>query len=501
MSHHALIFSGRIKRWQRGAGAHRIASFLREQDWDAEVVDYIFFWKLEELKELVRSRVTSSTVFFGFSTLFNAWTDDLNSFTKWLKETYPTIPIVIGGQSVLLTPAENIDYWVDSYGENAILAVVQDILGTGTAPLVTDMNYFGKRKVVRGLVAYPSAPLPGYHVEFEKRDFMRPWEMPTIETSRGCKFSCEYCNFPILGVKTDQSSEQRYFKRQLEHAYDNWGIKNWLMADETFNDRPEKIQKFADVVDELSFTPWFSAMLRADLLVKNQDTWEDLVRMNCLGHFYGIESFNKDSGKIIGKGMDPEKIKQGLIDFEKYTDIHAPKRYNGHISLICGLPKETKETWNDGIAWLNKHWTRQGVTSWILEISDYDDGLTNMSKFTKNLSKHGLRSLGVKKIATDGNIKENDCGILMTSEKITIWEHDTMSWYDAEALMKEFYAGAYKGRVGNSPLITDKLLEAYQATNVEDIRDKSMNDISDDDPDFIKMNHTYISNKLSWKPL
>jgi hypothetical protein len=85
---HTLLFSPRSKRWQRGMGSHRIASFLREHGWDAEVIDYVVFWELEQLKELTRSRVTPSTIFFGFSTFYNVWTDELNQFTKWLKEEF-----------------------------------------------------------------------------------------------------------------------------------------------------------------------------------------------------------------------------------------------------------------------------------------------------------------------------------------------------------------------------------------------------------------------------
>ena len=36
------------------------------------------------------------------------------------------------------------------------------------------------------------------------------------------------------------------------------------------------------------------------------------------GHFYGIESFNHKSAKAIGKGMHPDKVKQGLIDVKNY---------------------------------------------------------------------------------------------------------------------------------------------------------------------------------------
>ena len=495
-------------------GSHRIASFLRTHGWDAEVIDYVVFWKLEELQELVKSRVSSSTVFFGFSTFYNVWTDDLNEFTAWLKKNYPDIPIVIGGQSVLLTPAENIDYWVDSYGETAILELVKTLIGTATTPLVLD-NRIPDKKVIRGLTTYPSAPLDSYCILFEKRDFMRPTDTGTIELSRGCKFACEYCNFPILGVKGDQSTSKEQFRLQMSHAYDNWGIKNWMIADETFNDRIEKIRKFADVVETLSFQPWFSAFIRGDLLVSQRGSWDELIRMNVMGHSMGIETFNHTSGKIIGKGMDPNRIKEGLIEWKSYANKNAPRRYKGNINLICGLPGETIESWENGISWMNTHWLDQSGSAWILEISDFNEDLTNMSKFTRNLQKHGLRRLSegeqnlgqVLQRDENGNMHfvsqvTTGGGVGTTKDKICIWEHNTMNWYDAKRLAKKFYSSdGYKGLQGNNPILTDRLFEYYQTTNYEDVYDKNMNDISDTDLIFLKNVSEYIEKKLNWNHL
>ena len=38
---------------KRSAGAYRVASFLRENDWDVEVMDYMPSWTEEEFKELL----------------------------------------------------------------------------------------------------------------------------------------------------------------------------------------------------------------------------------------------------------------------------------------------------------------------------------------------------------------------------------------------------------------------------------------------------------------
>ena len=93
---HSLIFSVNHSNNLRQAGGHRIAHILRNNGWDVEVVDFVLFWPYEQLQELVRSRVNKNTKMFGFSLFANSWNKEMDQFTKWLKETWPDITIVLG---------------------------------------------------------------------------------------------------------------------------------------------------------------------------------------------------------------------------------------------------------------------------------------------------------------------------------------------------------------------------------------------------------------------
>jgi hypothetical protein len=509
---HALFFSLTGKRWERILWTHRVATFLRMNSWDAEVVDFTAFWKLEELQELVRSRTTNKTVMFCFGTAFlNPWSPYLNEFTSWLKNEYPAIPIVVGGNNALTTPANHIDYWVDSYGENAILALCRHLTGTLGAPLMRDPMYFGVKNVIRGLHHYPSAPLDSYLVDYEVRDFMMPWECPQIETARGCMFSCSYCNFPLLGQSKDVSISKEQFKLQMQIGYEKWGIKNWRVMDETFNDRPEKLQKYADAVDELGYNPWICGFARGDLVVNHRKHWDTYIRLGFLGHSMGIETFNHAAGKLVRKGMDPDKLQQGLLDFQAYTDIHAPKRYRANIQMICGIPGESIESWNESLEWLNTNWTRQSASAHILEVPDYDESLTNQSRFTKELVSNGLVKLearqnpgyDVSKDSSGAVIFKSTTprggGVGSTRNDIVIWRHKDMDWYQAKGLVQEFYSDkGFIGLRGCNPFLSDRLFAYYETNTYEDIYNYKLSDIDTDDQKFRNQVQSYINNKLNW---
>lgn len=508
---HVMFFSLTAKRWERTLWPHRVATFLRSQGWDAEVIDFTAFWKLEELQELVRSRTSENTVMFCFGTAFlNPWSPYLNEFISWLELEYPTIPIVVGGNNAMVTPAQGVDYWVDSYGENAILALCRHLIGTLGDRLKTDIT-IPHKKVIRGLHHYPSAPLDNYLIDYEDRDFMMPWECPQIETARGCMFSCSYCNFPIIGQAKDVSVSKEEFKRQLQLGFEKWGIINWRVMDETFNDRPEKLQKYAEAVDELGYNPWICGFARGDLVVKHREHWDTYIKLGFLGHSMGIETFNRQAGKLVRKGMDPDKLKEGLLEFQSYTDIHAPRRYRANIQMICGIPGESVDSWNDSLLWLNTYWLRQSASAHILEVPDYDETLTNQSKFTKELVSNGLIKLESRQNPGYEVSKDNEGNVIFksttprgggvgsTRNDIVIWKHNDMDWYQAEGLVKDFYSDkGFVGLRGCNPFLSDRLFAYHETNSYENIYDYKISDIDTADQKFKDHVQLYINKKLNW---
>ena len=481
------MFSYRKDRGHRGTGAHRIATFLREENWDVEVLDFCSEFTLEELKEFVRSRVTPDTKFFGFSSFINWWTDDANAFTKWLKETYPDIATILGGHGCLITPAKNIDYWVDSFGEVAMLQLCKYIAGNLIFHTGLTFEIDNGRKVIRALHNFPAWNLPTYNNKHEKRDFLESFEMLTIETARGCKFKCDFCNFPILGVKEDLSRSSEDFESELRYNYDNWGIKNYNIADETFNDRLEKIDKYSAAVGRLDFQPWFMAFMRADLLVNQDSHWDKMLQMGLGGHFYGIETFNHASGKIIGKGMKPDKLKKGLLDIKNFFEPH--NIYRGTVSLICGLPKETPESFKDGMDWCTNNWAGQSVTSWYLEIPEYDSNMSNLSEFSKNLEKYGLRKKTVDK-------KPDMISFYPGLDNLIIWEHDDMNQLQAMDILRDFYDNKFETFSCSGFHSIAGFIE-HNTNNVGDIINHTMYD--DNSANMNRFIEGYKRKKLDWK--
>jgi hypothetical protein len=179
--------------------------------------------------------------------------------------------------------------------------------------------------------------------------------------------------------------------------------------------------------------------------------------------------------------------------------------------MICGIPGETPETWNNSLTWLNEKWTRQSASAHILEVPDYDESVTNQSRFTKELVSNGLIKLEAKQNPGYEVTKDNQGNIIFksttprgggvgsTRNDVIIWKHDTMDWHQAEGLVKSFYsANGFKGLVGCNPFLSDRLFPLYQTNKYQDVYDVKINKIDTDDQRYNNLVQDYIDKKLSW---
>jgi len=84
-------------------------------------------------------------------------------------------------------------------------------------------------------------------------------------------------------------------------------------------------------------------------------------------HLYGIESTNRDSAKAMGKGGDPKKILEGILEAKEYFKKENGF-YRGEMSFIWGLPDETRETLDWTFDWIDKNWQREAMSMFDLSI-------------------------------------------------------------------------------------------------------------------------------------
>jgi radical SAM superfamily enzyme YgiQ (UPF0313 family) len=502
MKHGLILSVHQFPFLSRPLGVHRIAHYLREQNWDIEVIDWANHWPLEKLQELFRSRYTTDTVFVGFGQLFSMWPQIMEDFGQWIKTNYPTVTLISGSGVNPAFTSRCIDYYIQGYGEYAMVELLAYISGSGPRP-VFNLNIPGGRKVISAIHNYPAFPMRDLTVRYEDRDFIESTDWLTMEFSRGCMFECDFCNMPALGVKDDHTRAVDNFKEQMRDTYDRFGVKNYVVADETFNDSTEKIIKYADAVEELDFTPWFSGYIRADLLTTRPADKEHLLRMNFLGQYYGIESFNYKSAKIVGKGLKTERLQQGLIAARQYFETHNRELYRGTCSFIVGLPHETRETLENTFSWLTNNWQGQCFNIHKLSIAA-NDNINLQSGISSNMGKYGYSPMTNEEIAFhEAHRLPTDPQPFGTFDpefpsKCTItevlWKNEHMNWYTAQEILNGIFAR--KKKLDFRPSCYGL---SYKLTDTVAVEDKLKLGFEDFDAQRNWSIDNYINKKLNYK--
>lgn len=492
--------------YKRTGGAHRIATFLRERGWDIEVLDFVMGWTLGELKEFTKSRVSADTVFVGFGSTFPIWSTTLKEYFEWVRLTYPHVKIIAGGQVANIYKIEA-DWYVDGFGERAIEALLKHILSNGELKYHTGIH---GRKVVKGNQDYPSFPMGELHISYEDRDFILPDETLVTELGRGCIFNCSFCNFPILGVKEDHSRDADNLYRELQENYDRWGVTKYVIADETVNDYTEKLAKFAGAIKRLSFRPRMFGFARADLVVSRRHDWDIMLEMGFVGHHYGIESTNLQTLRAIGKGMHPDKLLPGLLEVKDYFKKNGS--YKGQVSLIAGLPYETRDSLTKSLDWFKANWRTENVMLFPMYIPK-ESGNDTASKLTGEWAKYNYRPTKIDLYPQIREIFKEVPTQYGTGESLLehtgmSWENDEWNIMDAMMIVTDFYKNDYINHFGpvmwsfgEYELTMKKPFEFFDNKTLAELIG---NDQFSDFRKFLTMSAELINDykikKLNWRP-
>ena len=375
----------------RGTGAHRIASHLRNHGYNIEVVDYCLRWTLSEFQQLCNKLVHDQLLFLGIGSNLFYDRDSFNELIVWFKKTYPTIPIVLGGNNTLVRDIPCVDYYIEGYAENAILPLMDFFQGRIKETDIKWSSYRANTKLIDAYQDYGAVDTADLTVDYLAQDFLSPHQSLGLETARGCIFKCSFCTYPLIGKKKiDYIRNPETIVNELQQNYDRWGITRYVINEDTFNDSIEKLRVLEKAIARLPFSIEFVAYARLDLLMAKPEAVELLRNMGMRGVHFGIETFNREAGKIVGKGIDPERLKQGLIWWKSLMP-----QVTTHCSMIVGLPGDTDD-YQQHADWFSKN----QIDSWLwapLYITDLSKTM-HASEFSRTFKEHGYVAMTEEEI-------------------------------------------------------------------------------------------------------
>jgi hypothetical protein len=386
---------------QRGIGAYQVAGHLRQNGYTVQVIDFTDHFSEEELTDSIKKFIGKDTLAVGVSSTFyrgqvipggnlssNKKDNDhdylpinIVNTLKEIKKEYPRLKLLLGGGgSYKCDNGSLFDVSFQGYSESAVL------------------DYLNEQRRLwprsDGLIKIDGSMFK-FDVEilehrWADNDIVLNKETLPIEISRGCIFKCKFCNYPLNGKKKfDYLRSAEVIKRELIDNYERFGTTRYLFGDDTFNDSTYKLEQLHKMITELPFKIEFATYLRLDLLHKHREQIVLLKEMGLGNAFFGIESMNERTAKLIGKGMDPEKVKEFLLELQ--YDLWRNEIFI-ECSFIVGLPYEDKHSTDRTFQWVydNK------ITNFWNALS-IEPGKPYKSEFDKNFERYGYQLTEKKK--------------------------------------------------------------------------------------------------------
>lgn len=223
------------------------------------------------------------------------------------------IKIALGGAEVDKSFKDYCDYLMLGEGEIKFKELIDH--------LKTEKKWSEKEKIVEDL---DNIPFP-YKYHEGKKDYVAV----RLETSRGCPYSCGYCNYAERKYR-EYSIE--YLENAIKYLFKNYTFRNLTIIDATFNLKKDRMKQVLDIIKKYSKKVKVNMELKPELLDKEviDIMKESKLRIGCE---LGIQSISKDVLKGSKRPFDIEKIKESLSLLNK-------SRIAYKIDMMYGLPND-----------------------------------------------------------------------------------------------------------------------------------------------------------------
>jgi len=353
----------------KNVAPYTLANVLRNHGIDVKVIHHLNMWKFEELANTVEHIINENTLFVGFSNFFYKVIDQVdndseifftpsqpnillphgldlgNLLANKIKAKNPNCKILLGGPTATdAITNKNVDYIFKGYADKTIVELVDYLIAQRNNEVYSTPSYWYKNlygiSVIDGTI-YKDNNFVNTQMKYLPEDAILPGETLPIEVARGCIFQCKFCSYPLNGKKNlDHIKDIKILQEELIYNYKQFGVSRYFFLDDTFNDSIEKLEMVNEVSKNLPFQLEYWAYIRLDLIAAKPHSLKLLHDSGLRAAHLGIETLNKRTGSIIGKGADPEKLIETIGSIKKEYGSNLLL----HSSFIVGLPYEHEQS-------------------------------------------------------------------------------------------------------------------------------------------------------------
>lgn len=295
-------------------GIMSLSGFLKENDIETDVL--ITNSEKDFISEL--RRIDPDVVGISALTMEHSW---LRKTSQQIKNTFPNIPIIVGGIHAILYPEAilkipEVDYVCTGEGEKTMLAFCDLIKNESNCEYIKGIGYKKDGEAVinerEPLLENISNSFEDRYIYYNRYSLLKDDELKQFIASRGCPYKCSFCFNEQL--QNTFKTKGKYIRMKTpEHLIEEIlrlrnisTIKSIFFADDLFTMNKKWLKSFAPMYKEKVNIP-FMCVTRADHM--DEEIAELLKWSGCHTVSFGIESGNERIREdILKKNISDEEI-------------------------------------------------------------------------------------------------------------------------------------------------------------------------------------------------
>ncbi|CAN5592639.1 radical SAM protein [soil metagenome] len=325
-------------------GILSISAYLEEKGMPNSVFDTTFssFQLLEE--EIRKNQPDVIGIYTNLMTKLNVLR--VINLVKSLQPNQDT-KVILGGPEVKNHAAKFLehgaDYIVFGEGEETMLALIECIRDGANLEHINGIAYTKNGGMLMNperdkMKDLDELPFPNRKA-INLRLYLDAWKERhgrnaiSINTMRGCPYSCKWCSRAVYGMSYRRRSPGRVVE-EMKSLIANYQPDTLWFVDDVFTISHKWLAEFAEKIEAANIQLPFECITRADRM--NKDVIQLLKRAGCYRVWIGAESGSQKIIDAMDRRVDVNKVREMIIQ-SRLAGIEAG------TFIMVGYPGETEE--------------------------------------------------------------------------------------------------------------------------------------------------------------
>ena len=255
-----------------------------------------------------------------------------------IRKRLPNTPIVVGGPHTAIYPEESLnpkslaaDYVIVGEGEITLDEFATDLeMGKVKNKIYRQINF------IQNLDELPFADYDAIDINNYYSVLAEETPSLTLFSSRGCPFSCQYCDRPALGKGFRPQGANRVVNEM--ESLEKRGAKEIFFYDDTFSVSMKRVDQICD--DYIKRGLKIKWDIRTRVNVVNEELLKKMKKAGCVRIHFGVESGNPRIVRTMNKGVSIKQV-ENAFDICKRVGIKTLAYF------MMGNPGETLDDVKD----------------------------------------------------------------------------------------------------------------------------------------------------------